>query len=189
MRGGINAVNVDQATGAPVGSPTRRHAVESWTATADDVRAWLKHSHAGDSLVYARGPSLVRGAAAALVGQLIDTGEVRSHNRRAADGGLEFFIVRKAKRPAAIVAAPVFDPPMLAVLTVIQSVASMRQRCPSNQAIGEATVLSVGQVKWALEKLERAAAIKVTCAPVPGEPKFRVVEVVATGCRTAGPAL
>lgn len=177
------------STNAPASAANRRRpahgGVESWASTASDVEAWLDNARPGDRFVYAKGPSLVQGAAAALVGRLCAAREVSAHNRRAADGVLEYLIIRNA--PKKVVRPPVCTPHMMAVLMVLQDAAENRERCPSNEDIGEATGLSKGQVKAVFDKLEDARFIERRTVPTPSDARFRVVKVLATGAETAGP--
>jgi hypothetical protein len=101
------------------------------------------------------------------------------------DGGVDV-LVRRLKRAEAR-RAPVCDPHMFAVLLVLQDAAAAGQRCPSDAALAEATDLSPDQVKWQLKKLRQAGFVKVATLPTPGDARFRVVTVVATGATTAGP--
>jgi hypothetical protein len=135
--------------------------------------------------IYAHGPQLVQGGAAARVKELPRPGNVTPHHKRAADGGFDFLIRRNRVR--AIVRAPVCDPMMLAVLVVVQDAAANGERCPSDAEIGAATGLTASQAKWQLQKLEGASFIVRRTVWTKADPKFRVVTVVATGASTAGP--
>lgn len=172
---------------APAAAVVRTgHASESWTITATDVDAWLRSARPGESLVYAHGPQLVQGGAAARVTELTRTGEVTPHHKRADDGGFDFIIrrnrVQAAPRP------PVCDPVMLSVLCVLQDAAAKGERCPSDAAIGEATDLTADQVKWQLKKLKASGFIACETVRTKADPRFRQVTVIATGAKTAGPA-
>lgn len=164
----------------------RRAAVESWTVTEADIDAWLKTAQVGDLFVYCHGPQLVQGAAAARVRALAAAGEVIPHNKRADDGGLDFFVRRNRVRVVTH-RAPVCDPCMLAVLVVLQEAAQDGRRCPSDADLAQAVDLSADQVKWHLKKLEQARFIARRCAPTRGDNRFRVVKIIATGMETAGP--
>jgi hypothetical protein len=164
----------------------RPAAVESWTATAADVEAWMKHAAPGDRMVYASGPTLVQGAAAALVRKLADAREVASHNRRNPDGVLEYVIIRNRVR-VVTQRAPVCNPLMMAVLIELQDDAQNHRRCRSDAELGEATGMTADQVKWQLKKLGEAKMIERRIVPTPGDLRFRVVKVLATGAETALP--
>lgn len=163
----------------------RVEVVESWTSTAADVEAWLSRAKAGDRFVYATGPSLVRGAAAALVGKLRDAGVVSPHNRRNDAGVLEYVIVRCAARK--VVRPPVCDPNMMALLVELQDDAQNHRRCRSDAELGNAIGLTADQVKGQLKKLEAARFIERRTVPIGSDPRFRIVRVIATGAETAGP--
>jgi hypothetical protein len=170
---------------APVSQ--RAAAVESWTATAADVDAWLGSAKPGERLVYARGPQLVQGAAAALLRKLTDAGEVITHNRRdPATGLLEFIAVRNRVR-LVTQRAPACDAHMMAVLLVVNDAALNGERCPSDAAIGDQTGLTADQAKWQLKKLADAKLIERRNVPTKSDSRFRVVRVVATGAETASP--
>jgi hypothetical protein len=165
----------------------RSPAVESWTATAADVEAWLKRAKPGDRFVYATGPTLIQGAAAALVRKLRDAGEIASHNQRNRHSNvLEYVAIRNRVR-VVTQRPPVCCPNMMAVLVELQEAAQAGARCPSDSEIGDRAGLTSGQVKWQLEKLEAAKMIERRNVPAPGDSRFRVVKVIATGAETAGP--
>jgi hypothetical protein len=165
----------------------RPAAVESWTATAADVEAWMAAAKPGDRFVYATGPTLIQGAAAALVRKLRDAGEIASHNQRNRfSNALEYVAIRNRVR-VVTQRAPVCCPNMMAVLVELQNAAQAGIRCPSDSEIGARTGLTGGQVKWQLEKLEAAKMIERRNVPAPSDSRFRVVKVIATGAETAGP--
>lgn len=165
-------------------------AVPCWTSTAEDVDAWLRAAQAGDTFVYAYGPQLVQGGAAARVGELYQSGDVTPHHKRRDDGGFDFLIRRNAARRFTS-SGPVCTPDMLAVLVVIQDAADNARRCPADDAIAAATGLTARAVKWQIEKLEAARFIarRTVRRKVQSDPFYRIVTVVATGAATAGPAL
>jgi hypothetical protein len=179
------ALPIGFAVSAPPPPPPSAGAAECWTATAQDVDAFVKRARQGETFVYAHGPVLVQGAAAARVAQLTASGDVIPHHRRAADNGFDF-IIRRQRRPQPK-RPPVCDPLMLSVLVVLQEAAGNHERCPSDAAIGEATGLTADQVKWQLKKLKGSGFVRVTTVPTPRDSRFRVVTVVATGSTTAGP--
>lgn len=182
MAGGVGTSSSQFA-----GRPGRTPPVESWTSTAADVDAWLEKAKPGDRFVYAKGPSLVHGAAAALVRKLQDAGEVSAHNRRdLVGGGLEFIIIRCRRRVQPM--APVIHPLMMKVLVELQADAEAGRRCRSDDDLGRATDLTAGQVKWQLKKLEAAKMITRRTVPAKGDLRFRVITVLATGMSTAEPA-
>lgn len=197
-RGGISSAAV-AGDGASIGASRERQTcarqpaavraapVESWTITEADVDAWLSHARQGDVLVYAHGPSLIQGAAAARIRALIEARDVLAlPQRRVADGGFDYRVVRHRVR-VVTERAPVCDPNMLAVLTELQDDAQRGRRCRSDDELGEATGLSANQVKWQLKKLEAAGMIERRTLHVAGDAKFRVVKVIATGMETRGP--
>jgi hypothetical protein len=168
----------------PANRGPQGRAQESWTVTEADIDAWLKTAQVGDTFVYCHGPDLIRGGAYARVQALVTSGDVIPHHRRANDGGFDYFVRRNRVR---VVTPRICDPMMMSVLLVVQDAAQDGRRCPSDAQIGEAADLSPDQVKWCLKKLDAAGFITRKCVPVPGDARFRVVKVIATGCETAGP--
>lgn len=165
-----------------------REAAECWTSTAADVEAWLKTARPGDLFVYAKGPNLIQGAAAALVGHLHRAGEVCPQLRREkTTGSLEYVCIRNRVRVSTR-RAPVCDEHMMSVLLAVQSAAEAGQRCPSDADIAGTVDLSPDQVKWQLKKLEDSRFIERRTVRAGGEQRFRIVRVTATGCETAGPS-
>lgn len=160
---------------------------ESWTCTESDLEAWLKNARTGDRFVYARGPSLIQGAAAAKVKALRERGEISSHNQRnRVTGDLEYIVIRNRIR-VEVLRAPVCTPDMMAVLVELQDDAQNHRRCRSDAELADAAGITADQAKWQLKKLEAAKMIERRTVPAPGDPRFRVVRVVATGAETAGP--
>lgn len=188
MRGGQTASAFGFGPSLSAPPPSRRAGgpVECWVVPASDVDAWLNRARPGETFIYCHGPQLVDGAAAARVRALVASGDVIPHNRRADDGGLDFFVRRNRVRKV-VARAPVCDPHMMHVLLIVQSVAEQGERCPSDAQIGEAADISADQVKYALKKLEGAKMIARRTVPVAGDPKFRVIKVLATGAETASP--
>jgi hypothetical protein len=76
---------------------------------------------------------------------------------------------------------------MMAVLVELQDDAQNHRRCRSDAELGEATGMTADQVKWQLKKLGEAKMIERRIVPAPGDLRFRVVKVVATGAETALP--
>lgn len=181
-RGGLSTASAFGFAASPAvlrsGSPA-----ECWTVTAADVDAWLRTAQPGELFVYAHGPQLVQGGAAARVYELAKRGDVTPHNKRAEDGGFAFLIV---KNKVKITRAPVCAPDMLAVLVVLQDAAATGARCPSDSEIADATGIPAGTVKWLLKRLEDGRFIQRQTLRTRAGP-FRQVTVVATGAATAGP--
>jgi hypothetical protein len=169
-----------------VNSGRRQQPVESWTLPAEQVERWLKSARVGDQLVYARGPSLIGGAAAELVRRLAREGAVYPFPRRF-DEDCSDYIVRLLRVRVVTQRPPAIDQNMLAVLVVIQDAAAGGERCPSDAAIAAETGLTADQVKWQLKKLEAARMIIKRVVAARGDSRFRIVRVVATGAETRGP--
>lgn len=182
-RGGASPASDGQAADPAL----RPRAVESWTSTAADVDAWLDRAKQGDVLIYAHGPTLIQGAAAARIRKMIDDGDVVAlPQRRCADGGFDYRVARNRARLVSQ-RAPVCDPTMMRVLLEVQADAAAHRRCRSDAELGQATGLTADQVKWQLKKLEAGKFIARRTVGCRADPKFRVVKVVATGAETAMP--
>lgn len=165
-------------------------ASESWTHTADEVDAWLKTARPGETFLYAHGPQLVQGGAAARVRDLTKKGDVTPHHQRAPDGGFDFIVRRCCRRPRSSAARePVVSAAMMAVLVAVQEDAQAARRCRSDSEIAAATRLTPDQVKWQLKKLEEAKFIsRQTINVSRADPRFRVVTIIATGQSTLTPS-
>lgn len=183
-RGGLSSA---PASGFEARSSTRGipHTVESWTCTEADLAAWFRNAKSGDRFIYAKGPCLVQGAAAALAGRLAKDRAISTHNRRDASGTLEYLAIRCA--PLATVRPPVCDPNMMALLVELQDDAQNKRRCRSDAQLGLAIGLTADQVKGQLKKLEAARMIERRTVATPNDARFRIVRVIATGAETAGP--
>lgn len=157
--------------------------------TAADVDAWLKRSKPGDVLVYARGPSLIQGAAAARIRALLDSEEVIAlPQRRNAGGGFDYRVVRYRVRVVCDRRPAQCDAAMAAVLARLEEAAAAGDRCPSDAELGRALGGSADQVKWAIKKLRASKLIATRICATQANPRFRVVTICRTGAQTAAPA-
>lgn len=187
--GGSTAQQLGASGFAPRGP--KRPAVESWTLTAEAVERWVKGAQTGEQLVYAHGPNLIDGAVAARVRELAAISEVLPRQRRAADGSLDYFVIRNRVRvvrpPRQGPAAIVLGDHERAILMKLKEAARTGQRCPSDSALGFAVGLRPDQAKWQLRKLTQKGLIKTRVVTTPTNPKFRIVTIVETGFETAAP--
>jgi hypothetical protein len=189
VAGGTYSVTAPIGFAAPAAAVVRSgRASECWTHTAADVDAWFDIAKPGETFVYAHGPQLVQGGAAARVGFLTRAGDVTPHHKRAADGGFDFIVRRTCRPRAAINRLPVCTPHMITVLIAIQDDAQAGRRCRSDSEIAAAAGLSVGLVKWQMTKLEEARFIVRRIVATKADPRFRVITITATGQSTASPA-
>lgn len=179
----------------PTGRPP---AVESWTSTLADVEAWLSRAGVGDRLIYAHGPYLVRGAGAEYLFALGQQNVVFLYQKRAPDGLTDYCAMRNrvrtvSRRSGGAVdrengrQAAAISPLMNGLLMQLKAAARQGQRCPPNSELAEALGTTIEDAKWQMRKLASAGLIRTRLMPAPGEPKFRIVEIVATGVETAGP--
>lgn len=176
-----------QSQPEPTGRPP---AIESWTSTLADVEAWLKRAKVGDRLIYAHGPFLVRGAGAEYLFALGQQNVVFLYQKRAADGLTDYCAMRNRvrliiDRPAKV--RTELTPVMNGLLMRLKAAARQGQRCPTNIELAEALGTTIEDAKWQMRKLASAGLIRTRLMPAPGEPKFRIVEIVATGHCTAAP--
>lgn len=185
--GGMSAQHAEKPSVFPSITSVIKPAVESWTLTEADVNAWLKQAHQGDVLRYAVGPTLIQGAAAARIRQLIGSQDVVPlPQRRNAAGGFDYRVARNRvrvvkQRPAKL------DAGMAAVLAKLEEAADAKARCPSDAELGQALGGSADQVKWAIKKLRAARFIQTRVVATQAAPKFRVVTICRTGAETALP--
>ncbi|HVM38319.1 MAG TPA: GntR family transcriptional regulator [Sphingomicrobium sp.] len=173
-------------------TPLHRRRSESYSITLDRLGEWLRSSKPGDRLTYAHGPYLVATELAARVRGLIDGEEVHHRRYRADDGAFDYVIIRNRVR----VALPPrprrdtaidLDAIMSGLFLLLKATARRGERCPSDSALAQALGVSRDQVKWALRKLVAAGLVASRVVPAAGDPKYRVVTVVATGRETALP--
>lgn len=189
MRGGIAAAVTPPFIAAPVVAV--RPAVESWTLTLVQVERWFKAAAPGDRLVYAHGPQLVDGAAAARIRELATTEEVLPFQRRHEDGGFDYVamrsrvrIVRPSRTEADLVLA---DGAANRIFLRLKEQARRGERCDSDAALAALAQVTTDQAKWRLRRLTSAGLISTRVVSVPTDPKYRVVTICATGCETALP--
>jgi hypothetical protein len=188
VAGGTYSVSAPIGFAAPAAAVVRSgRASECWTHTAADVDAWFDIARPGETFIYAHGPQLVQGGAAARVGFLTRAGDVTPHHKRHADGGFDFIVRRTCRPRAAINREPVCTPAMIMVLVAVQEDAQAARRCRSDSEIGAATGLTADQVKWQLKKLEEAKFIVRRSTASKAGLRFRVITVTATGQSTALP--
>lgn len=166
----------------------RRPAVESWTLTVEQVEHWYKAARTGEVLVYAHGPSLIPGGAGARVRELIGTREaIPLPLVRAVDGGFDYRVARNRIRLVVDRRDSSLTPLAEAILERIEHAAAAGERCPSDSALGRAFNVTTDQAKWALRTLTQSGRIRTRMMPTRTEPRFRIVEVLASGKQTAGP--
>lgn len=166
-------------------------AIESWTLTLAAVEAWLADAKQGDTLTYAHGPTLVRGAAAEHLRRLESDGEVVLCQKRSG-AGFDYRAIRNrvrvvTQRSERLAPAGLLTPLMRDLLVLIEAAARQGKRCPSNSDLAKGLGVPEEGAKWHLRKLASAGIIRTRIVPAPGEPKFRIVEIVGSGLQTASP--
>ena len=196
--GAVAALKIEdqQATGSPASPGSQPSpmphigAVESWTLTLAAVDRWLGSAKQGETLTYAHGPSLVRGAAAEHLRRLEQQGEVILCQKRTDPGGFDYRAIRNRVR--VVRARPVkprrtIEPLQRDLVVLLEASARQGRRCPSNPDLAQALGITVEQVKWEMRKAASAGLIRTRLVPAPGDPKFRVVAIVGSGLETAPP--
>lgn len=171
--------------------PRSSAAVESWTLTLAAVEEWLETARQGDRLIYAHGPTPVRGAAWQKMGLLQRSGDVILHNPRSGDG-FDFIAIRNrvrtvTERPCEKPREAELSSLMHETLVILAAAARRGERCPSDQDLGLALGITTDQAKWQLRKLAAGGFIRTSVVPAPGDPRWRVVEIVGDGISTARP--
>jgi hypothetical protein len=172
--------------------PRSSDAVESWTLTLVAVEQWLETAKQGDRLIYAHGPTPVRGAAWQKMGLLQRSGDVILHNPRRGTG-FDYIAIRNrvrtvAERPRTHSAVGrELSSLMHEVLVILSAAARRGERCPSDHDLGLAMGITVDQAKWQLRKLAAAGFIRTSVVPAPGDPRWRIVEIIGEGISTARP--
>jgi hypothetical protein len=170
--------------------PRGSGAVESWTLTLVAVEQWLTSAKQGDTLTYAHGPTLVRGAAAQHLLRLEHRGEVILCQKRTESGGFDYRAIRNrvrvvAERPSRPRGET--TPLIRDLLVLIEAAARQGKRCPSDYDLARGLGSPEAGAKWQLRMAMAAGLVRTRIVPAPGEPKFRIVEIVASGLATAGP--
>jgi len=171
--------------------PRSSEAVESWTLTLVAVEQWLETAKQGDRLIYAHGPTPVRGAAWQKMGLLQRSGDVILHNPR---NGTGFDYIAIRNRVRVVMDHPTNVPPrgtltdmMAETLVILSAAARQGQRCPTDVQLGLALNVTPNQAKWQLRKLAAAGFIRTSVVPAPGDPRWRIVEIIGEGISTARP--
>lgn len=156
-------------------------------ADETDLRAWHRDAEIGDAMPYAIGPALgEKSATARLARSLRDSGEAILFLERR-EGRLHYMIRKRAKpEPARQVRIESAVPPgpQRQLYHVLCELASDGLMLPSLEDLAELARLSDRKAAhYRLNQLSSAGIVRV--ATVNGS---RIVEIVATGLRTARPA-
>ncbi|HVL30087.1 MAG TPA: hypothetical protein VM326_05155 [Sphingomicrobium sp.] len=177
---------------ARASDPPRRRRSESYGITLERLSEWLRSSRPGDRLTYAHGPYLVDTELAARVRGLIDGEEVHHRRYRADDGAFDYVIIRNRVRvalpPRPRRELPIdLDPVMSGLFLRLKATARRGERCESDSALASALGVSRDQLAHRPLRLVAAGLVASRIVPASGDPKYRVVTIVATGRETAGP--
>lgn len=165
-----------------------------WVLPEAEVKSWVKRARPGERLLYGRGLRLVQGATTRLLANLAAQGDVAMIHPRSKDQpGFDHLVIRNRvrfvtdhRRAAPRTAAPL-DPIMAGLFLKLKEAARCGHRCPSDGALALSLGVSRDQLKWALRKLISAGLVLTRIVPAPGDPKWRIVTIVATGLATKGP--
>jgi hypothetical protein len=152
---------------------------------AQELQRWLAKAKPGQTIMYAEGAALPRGAAACTLAR--EHAEIGTVELKAERGprGWRFLATKRAMATggaARAKAAPRVDDDAEAVLRVLRRCAQLDLECPSNGALAEAAKLNDGDAaRYQLRKLAAAGTIRVEHF---GPMRPRRVTIVATGKRT-----
>jgi len=162
-------------------------------ASAAELRAWAGRARPGERFVYFSGPALVQGpaaraAAAMYRAGLVDLPPARRTGDRASSC-FEWSVERIGPRGGRGRRAPlaVRDAAAARILAVLRRAAGAGRPCPSDTQLARIGRLATrDQAQWRVRKLEAEGRIRTEIWPGPDGP-WRVVEIVASGLRTALP--
>jgi len=150
------------------------------------MAAWLASARAGAELIYASGPFLGTAPAAALAQQWQAAGAVELFQRRSGTRANCFDYHARRRAVAAVpgaISAEVLPDEALRVLDLLMRVAAERGQCPTNEGIARALDLKDWtRARYRFRQLIDAGRIRVI---EPARFGARVIEIVATGARTA----
>lgn len=161
-------------------------------ADVEQMEAWLEAAAPGELLIYATGPALADHPAAQLARKWQKLGQVDLFQARSPSRPNCFdYTARKraelsaaAARPAA--PAEILPGEALRVLELLTAVADAGEPCPTNEAIAQALGLGTRwKARHLFDRLVIAGRIRVV---EPARFGARVIEIVATGARTAAQA-
>lgn len=158
-------------------------------APPEAIDAWLRDAASGDEYVYCEAREPLRGEGWVRMGNLAQQGFVRTHERRRAGGGKQFFAVRttlglpKRRDPQEETLA---DRATDLIYRALKRAANFDQACPSDVELARTAGLGTrAQAQWRVRRLIDAKLIGSMLAYEGGVP-FRVVTVLKS--RFAGTA-
>lgn len=138
----------------------------NWVAGVREVQTWVHAAQPGDTMVYARRPSLPAGSATAeLARKLAQRGEIALHFSRDAEGNPQYLMRRKAKVCGKPLLAPAAsrtpEGDAARVLRVLTMCVEQQRVCPPNLTIAQITgVLGADRVSYAMRQLAAAGLIE-----------------------------
>lgn len=172
----------------PTGSRRFFVGVQS-VATVESLNAFVRSAKALDEFVYCAALDPIRGETWSRVGELVQQGLVRSHQRKRQGGGSEWFVVRTAKKPRREPTpqeAVLDDGKTKAMFDILCRAANMGDECPSDAELGRKVGIERSQASWRFKRLVLVELVESQVVYEDGVPR-RVVTIVKTGKRTALP--
>lgn len=152
--------------------------------------AFARTAKPGDEFVYCEAPDLVRCETSTRARELVQAGVIRTHQRRRAGGGWEYFAVRTRYKPPAPVtpaAAALADPATDSIFRQMKRAANLNLPCPSDAQLARSAGLeSRKQSAWRVRRLVDAGLIESTLAYEGGVPTRVVTICCGPHAGTAG---
>jgi hypothetical protein len=172
--------------------PRRRVATpvcETFVQPLAEVRRWFDRAAIGETMVYARGRTLLQGETSFFIRDKALAGLAHPWQVPLTDCiGFAFKVKKLAdEAPASEAAAARPDPFIETIFASIARAAAEGRRCPSDAELArEAGLPTRAQAAWRVTKLRADGRIR--SEPVTGHGEIgRVVTIAATGARTLAP--
>lgn len=167
-----------------------------WVLPRAEVESWLKRAQAGERLIYAHGPQLIRGETSLYVRDLALAGTVDPIQPRSPDGGFDFAIQKRnspSPQPSPAKGEGELDEAAEVIYRVLARDAAFGRRAHSNRALAQIAGLATPeQAAWRLAKLARAKRIRTITITTGTNAGWRIFEIIdlstgSGGKQTAAP--
>lgn len=151
-------------------------------ATVEDLEAFARRAAAGESFTYCEAPDLIHSPTSRRAGELAQQGLLRTHHKRRAAGGWEFYAVRTGKaQQVALTPADeaLADPATDIIFRELKRAANLGLKCPTDADLARKAGFDTrDRATWRVRRLLRVNLIESTVAYENGVP-MRVVTIVA----------